>query len=109
MGTSFLLVGGSVASGFMGTVTGFSGMIARRGISEGVALRTRYSQDTDPMNGCQSPEVPVSCDICGRGSCSPCFHSLEEQEKYEKVIEAFDRARELREKVRNEEREGGEE
>lgn len=43
----------------------------------------------------------MSCDICGRGSCSESFHSLEEQERYEKVIEAFEKARELRAKVRD--------
>lgn len=42
------------------------------------------------------------CDICGRGSCSESFHSLEEQERYEEVIAAFDKARELRQKVRDE-------
>ena len=42
------------------------------------------------------------CDICGRGSCCESFHSLEEQKRYEKVIEAFDRARELRQQVRDE-------
>ena len=42
------------------------------------------------------------CDICGRGSCCESFHSLEEQQRYEKVIEAFDRARELRQQVRDE-------
>lgn len=42
----------------------------------------------------------MSCDICGRGSCTPAFHSLDEQERYEKVIDAFDHARELREQVR---------
>lgn len=42
------------------------------------------------------------CDICGRGSCCPAFHSIEEQARYEKVIEAFDRARELRQQVRDE-------
>lgn len=42
------------------------------------------------------------CDICGRGSCRPSFHSLGEQERYSEVIEAFDRARELRAKVRAE-------
>lgn len=45
----------------------------------------------------------MSCDICGRGSCVPSFHSLEEQERYEKVIEAFDRARELRARLQQEE------
>lgn len=43
----------------------------------------------------------MSCDICGRGSCCNSFHSLEEQERYEKVIAAFDRARELRDEVRH--------
>ena len=38
----------------------------------------------------------MSCDICGRGSCEPWFHSSEEQTRFEKVIEAFDRAREMR-------------
>lgn len=42
------------------------------------------------------------CDICERSSCSPAFHPLEEQERYENVIEAFDRARELRRRVRDE-------
>ena len=42
------------------------------------------------------------CDICGRGSCCESFHSLEEQKRYEKVIEAFDKARELRQMVRDE-------
>lgn len=42
------------------------------------------------------------CDICGRRSCCPSFHSLEEQARFEKVIEAFDRARELRQKLREE-------
>ena len=44
----------------------------------------------------------MSCDICGRGSCSESLHSLEEQERYEKVIEAFEKARELRAQVRSE-------
>ena len=42
------------------------------------------------------------CDICGRGSCCASFHSLEEQDRYEKVIEAFDKARALRHRVRAE-------
>lgn len=44
----------------------------------------------------------MSCDICGRGSCTPCFHSGDEQRRFEKVIEAFDKARELRQAVREE-------
>jgi DNA-directed RNA polymerase subunit K/omega len=37
------------------------------------------------------------------------FHPSEEQKRYEKVIEAFDRARELREQVRQVEQEESEE
>ena len=43
------------------------------------------------------------CDICGRRSCANWMHSLEEQSRYEEVIEAFDRARALRQEVRNQE------
>jgi transcription elongation factor Elf1 len=45
----------------------------------------------------------MSCDICGRTSCCVSFHSHEEQDRYSEVIEAFERARELRAEVRNEE------
>lgn len=51
----------------------------------------------------------MSCDICGRGSCSEMFHSAAEQKRFEKVIEAFEYARALREEVRNEEEEEEEE
>jgi transcription elongation factor Elf1 len=44
----------------------------------------------------------MTCDICGRGNCTESFHSLNEQERYEKVIDAFDKARELRAQVRAE-------
>ena len=44
----------------------------------------------------------MSCDICGKGNCTESFHSTVEQERYEKVIELFERARELREKIRDE-------
>jgi hypothetical protein len=44
----------------------------------------------------------MSCDICGRGGCTESFHSLEEQARYEKVIAAFERAREMRAEVREE-------
>lgn len=44
----------------------------------------------------------MSCDICGRGSCANWMHSLEEQDEYAKVIEAFERARDLRSRVRDE-------
>lgn len=45
------------------------------------------------------------CDICGRNSCANWMHSEDEQKRFEKVIDAFDRARELREAVRNEDAE----
>ena len=41
----------------------------------------------------------MSCDICGSESCCSSFHSFEDQERFKKVIEAFDRAREMREKL----------
>ena len=44
----------------------------------------------------------MACDICGRGNCTESFHSLEEQERYEKVIEAFEKARDMRAQVRAE-------
>ena len=47
----------------------------------------------------------MSCDICGRGSCCPSFHSIEEQKKYEDVIGLFDKARDLRDKIRAQEEE----
>ena len=47
----------------------------------------------------------MSCDICGRSSCADWMHSAEEQKRYEKVIEGFEKARELRQKVREEEEE----
>lgn len=47
----------------------------------------------------------MSCHICGRGGCASWMHSLEEQERYAEVIELFEKAEELREKIRNEERE----
>jgi len=40
------------------------------------------------------------CDICGRSSCATWMHSIEEQEKYSKVIELFEEARELRDEIR---------
>lgn len=47
----------------------------------------------------------MSCDICGRGACSPWMHSSEEQERFAPAIEAFDRARDIRERIRNEQEE----
>lgn len=45
----------------------------------------------------------MSCDICGRGACANWMHSVEEQERFEKVIKAFDKARELREELTSQE------
>lgn len=41
----------------------------------------------------------MSCDICGRSSCAAWLHPLDEQSAFESVIEAFERARELREEL----------
>ena len=41
----------------------------------------------------------MCCDICGRTSCCPSFHSGDAQYRFEKVIEAFSRARQLRDAV----------
>lgn len=43
------------------------------------------------------------CDICGRSSCANWMHSTDEQERYAPAIEAFERAREIRERIRDEE------
>lgn len=43
----------------------------------------------------------MSCDICGRGSCASWMHPATEQEQFADVIEAFERARELRNKVKD--------
>lgn len=42
----------------------------------------------------------MACDICGRGACSAWMHSAEEQERYAEAIEAFERAREIRDRIR---------
>lgn len=44
----------------------------------------------------------MSCDICGRESCEPWFHCVEQQRRFEKVIEAFEKARQLRRKLNEE-------
>lgn len=40
------------------------------------------------------------CEICGRGSCATWMHSAEEQERYAPAIEAFERARDIRDAIR---------
>ena len=47
----------------------------------------------------------MSCDICGRTGCVESFHSLEEQERFSESTEAFEKAREIRERIRTEEEE----
>lgn len=47
----------------------------------------------------------MSCDICGRSSCAESFHSLEEQARFEKSTALFEKARELRAKIRAEQNE----
>lgn len=49
----------------------------------------------------------MSCDICDRGACCPGFHSQQEQDRYEKVIELFDKARALRDEIRRAEEDVG--
>ena len=44
----------------------------------------------------------MSCFICGRNSCMPSFHSLEEQSYFEKAEEAYDRYLEILEECRGE-------
>jgi hypothetical protein len=41
----------------------------------------------------------MSCDICGRGSCCPSFHSPADQKRFGDVVEAFEKARAMRQKV----------
>ena len=41
------------------------------------------------------------CFICGRSSCCESFHSIREQERFAPAIELYEKAIELREKIRN--------
>ena len=41
----------------------------------------------------------MSCDICERSNCAPIYHSAKEQKQFKQVIEAFEKARELRVQV----------
>jgi len=52
----------------------------------------------------------MSCFICGRDTCTPSFHSLEEQQAFERAEKAYERFLEIREECRREweEREEGE-
>ena len=31
----------------------------------------------------------MSCEICGRGSCSRCFHPIDSQEEYDRLVEQY--------------------
>lgn len=42
----------------------------------------------------------MSCYICGRGNCTPSFHSPDEQFAYEKAEEAYEKYLEIREQCR---------
>ena len=44
----------------------------------------------------------MSCYICGRGSCVPSFHSLDEQRLFERAEEAYERFIEIRDECRQE-------
>ena len=47
------------------------------------------------------------CFICGRSSCCESFHTIQEQERFAPAIELYEKAIELREKIRNEINEEG--
>ena len=42
----------------------------------------------------------MTCRICARGSCTQSFHSLEEQEKYEVALDAYNDADDIKEENR---------
>lgn len=42
------------------------------------------------------------CIICLRSSCCVSFHSFEEQDKYQKAIDAYERAIEIRNEIKEE-------
>ncbi len=48
------------------------------------------------------------CVICCRNSCCESFHSLEEQEKYQKALDAYNKFLEIRAEIRNSEDEENE-
>ena len=31
----------------------------------------------------------MACEICGRSNCSRCFHSVEEQQNFDEIIEPY--------------------
>lgn len=51
----------------------------------------------------------MSCFICGRGNCTPSFHSLEEQSFFDDAEAAYDNYIEVRDKCREEWASQGEE
>jgi len=42
----------------------------------------------------------MSCFICGRGNCTPSFHSLDEQFAFERAEEAYERFLQIREECK---------
>lgn len=44
----------------------------------------------------------MACYICGRGACTPMFHSLDEQKAFEPAETAYEKFLEVREKCRQE-------
>ena len=47
----------------------------------------------------------MGCIICSRSSCAAWMHPEEEQDRYEKAIEAYERYREIRDAIRDSENE----
>ena len=44
----------------------------------------------------------MSCFICGRGNCTPCFHSLKEQQAFDRAEDAYRKFLEVRDECKNE-------
>jgi hypothetical protein len=44
----------------------------------------------------------MSCFICGRGNCIPSFHSLEEQQAFERAEDAYENYLKVRRECRRE-------
>jgi hypothetical protein len=42
----------------------------------------------------------MSCYICGRGACTPSFHSIDEQEAFEPAEEAYEHFLNVRDRCR---------
>ena len=52
--------------------------------------------------GCnRGEEVVMACEICGRSSCTRCFHSIEDQERFDARKEMSDDVETLREELQS--------